>query len=195
VDPSHQILTILEDALAVKDAFIRPQVDKIRETAELLAIVLAAGGKLLVFGNGGSAADAQHMAAEFVNRFRLERRPLPAIALTTDTSVITSIGNDCGFDQIFAKQVQALGRAGDVALGISTSGNSPNVLKAIQTAAGLGLLTIALTGGGGGALASAADRVFCVPSAVTARIQEAHITLVHIWCDLVERILFPQTAP
>ena len=194
MDPTHQILAILEDALAVKDAFIRPQVDKIRETADLLTIALAAGGKLLIFGNGGSAADAQHMAAEFVNRFRLERRPLPAIALTTDTSVITSIGNDYGFDQIFAKQVQALGRAGDVALGISTSGNSPNVLRGIQTAAGRGLLTIALTGGGGGALASAADRVFCAPSAVTARIQEAHITLVHIWCDLVERNLFPQAA-
>ena len=194
MDPTHQILAILEDALAVKEAFIRPQVDKIRETADLLAIVLAAGGKLLIFGNGGSAADAQHMAAEFVNRFQVERQPLPAIALTTDTSVITSIGNDYGFDHIFAKQVQALGRAGDVALAISTSGNSPNVLRAVQMAAGQGLLTIALTGGDGGALAAAADRTFCVPSAVTARIQEAHITLVHIWCDLVERILFPQAA-
>lgn len=194
MDPTHRILAILEDALAVKDAFIRQQVDKIRESAELLATVLAAGGKLLIFGNGGSAADAQHMAAEFINRFQLERQPLPAIALTTDTSVITSIGNDYGFDQIFSKQVQALGRAGDVALGISTSGNSRNVLRAIQTAAERGLLTIALTGSGGGDLAAQADLVFCAPSAVTARIQEAHITLVHIWCDLVERILFPEAA-
>jgi D-sedoheptulose 7-phosphate isomerase len=193
VDPTHQILTILEDSLAVKDAFIRQQLDKIRESAELLATTLAAGGKLLIFGNGGSAADAQHMAAEFINRFQVERQPLPAIALTTDTSVITSIGNDYGFDQIFSKQVQALGRAGDVALGISTSGKSPNVLRAIQTAAAQGLTTIALTGGSGD-LAAQADLVFCVPSAVTARIQEAHITLVHIWCDLVERILFPQAA-
>ncbi|MFO7497081.1 MAG: D-sedoheptulose 7-phosphate isomerase [Desulfobacterales bacterium] len=193
MDPTHQILTILEDSLAVKDAFIRQQLDKIRESAELLATTLAAGGKLLIFGNGGSAADAQHMAAEFINRFQVERQPLPAIALTTDTSVITSIGNDYGFDQIFSKQVQALGRAGDVALGISTSGKSPNVLRAIQTAAAQGLTTIALTGGSGD-LAAQADLVFCVPSAVTARIQEAHITLVHIWCDLVERILFPQAA-
>jgi D-sedoheptulose 7-phosphate isomerase len=131
VDPTHQILTILADALAVKDAFIRQQVEEIRAAADLLAATLAAGGKLLIFGNGGSAADAQHMAAEFINRFQLERQPLPAIALTTDTSVITSIGNDYGFDHIFSKQVQALGRAGDVALGISTSGNSPNVLQAI----------------------------------------------------------------
>jgi D-sedoheptulose 7-phosphate isomerase len=194
VDPTHQILTILEDSLAVKDAFIRQQLDKIRESAELLATTLAAGGKLLIFGNGGSAADAQHMAAEFINRFQVERQPLPAIALTTDTSVITSIGNDYGFDQIFSKQVQALGRAGDVALGISTSGKSPNVLRAIQTAAAQGLTTIALTGGSGD-LAAHADLAFCVPSAVTARVQEAHITLVHIWCDLVERILFPQAVP
>lgn len=195
MDPTHQILTILADALAVKDAFIRQQVEEIRAAADLLATTLAAGGKLLIFGNGGSAADAQHMAAEFVNRFQLERQPLPAIALTTDTSVITSIGNDYGFDHIFSKQVQALGRAGDVALGISTSGNSPNVLRAIQTAAAQGLLTIVLTGGGGGELAGKADHVFRVPSAVTARVQEAHITLVHIWCDLVERILFPQAVP
>lgn len=195
MDPTHQILTILEDALAVKDAFIRQQVEEIRAAADLLAATLAAGGKLLIFGNGGSAADAQHMAAEFINRFQLERQPLPAIALTTDTSVITSIGNDYGFDHIFSKQVQALGRAGDVALGISTSGNSPNVLQAIQTAAARGLLTIVLTGGGGGELVGKADLAFCVPSAVTARVQEAHITLVHIWCDLVERILFPQAVP
>ena len=194
MDPNRQILTILEDALSVKDAFIRQQVDKIRQSAELLATALAAGHKLRIFGNGGSAADAQHMAAEFINRFQLERQPLPAIALTTDTSVITSIGNDYSFEEIFSKQVQALGRTGDVALAISTSGNSPNVVRALQVAADQGLLTIALTGGGGGKLATLADLAFCVPSPVTARIQEGHITLVHIWCDLVERILFPEAV-
>ena len=145
--------------------------------------------KLLIFGNGGSAADAQHIAAEFVNRFCIERRPLAAIALTTDTSIITSIGNDYHFDQIFAKQLRALGAADDVAIGISTSGNSPNVLAAVTAAREMGLYTIGLTGRGG-RLAETAELVYPVASDITARIQETHITLMHVLCDLVDRILF-----
>jgi D-sedoheptulose 7-phosphate isomerase len=145
----------------------------------------------LIFGNGGSAADAQHIAAEFINRFRIERPPLAALALTTDSSVLTSIGNDYQFDLIFDKQVRALGREGDVAWGISTSGNSRNVIEAVQTARRQGLTTIAMTGRGG-RLAVSADLVFSVDSDVAARVQEAHRTLAHLLCELVERILFPE---
>lgn len=148
------------------------------------------GGKLLIFGNGGSAADAQHLAAEFVNRFRLERRPLPAVALTTDTSVITSVSNDYDFDQVFSKQVEALAKPGDVVLGISTSGNSPNVLKALSAARDIGAKTVALTGGTGGTMGRWADLVLRVDSADTPRIQEVHIFLEHLLCDLVEQRLF-----
>jgi D-sedoheptulose 7-phosphate isomerase len=148
------------------------------------------GGKLLICGNGGSAADAQHLAAEFVNRFRLERRPLPAIALTTDTSVITSVSNDYDFDQVFSKQVEALAGPGDIVLGISTSGNSPNVLKALSAAREIGAKTVGLTGGTGGAMERWSDLVLCVDSSDTPRIQEVHIFLEHLLCDLVEQRLF-----
>ncbi len=146
----------------------------------------AAGGKLLIFGNGGSAADAQHMAAELVGRFERERAALPAIALTTDTSILTSIGNDYGFDRVFARQVEGLGRAGDLALGISTSGRSANVVAALVAARGLGLRTVALTGRDGGAAARASDVHINVPDRSAARVQEVHRTLIHAICDLVE---------
>ena len=157
--------------------------------ATTIAEAFKAGRKLLLFGNGGSAADAQHIAAEFINRFLIERPPLPAIALTTDTSVLTSIANDYAFDEIFSKQVKALGRKGDVALGITTSGSSGDVLKALRAAKKLGMTTIALTGEGGKA-ASLSDIALQIPSRSTPRIQEAHIAVGHILCELVDKILF-----
>lgn len=185
------VLDILRESVSVKESFITSHADKILRAADQTAACLASGHKILIFGNGGSAADAQHIAAEFVNRFRIERPPLAAIALTTDTSIITSIGNDYHFDEIFVKQVQAIGHKDDIALGISTSGNSPNVAKAMKTAREMGLLTFALTGRGGGKLAELADMLFAVDSGVTARIQESHITFGHILCELTDRILFP----
>ena len=148
------------------------------------------GGKLLLFGNGGSAADARHVAAELVGRFQRERAALAAIALTADTSVLSSIGNDYAFERVFARQVEALGRQGDVAFGISTSGRSPNVLAGLTTARERGLRTLALTGGDGGAIGKAADTHLNVASDSTARVQEVHRTLLHAICDLVERGLF-----
>jgi D-sedoheptulose 7-phosphate isomerase len=183
------VLDGLAESLAVKERFFRSNLDLIVAGVDRITECLVSQHKLLIFGNGGSAADAQHIAAEFVNRFQLERRPLPAIALTTDTSIITSIGNDYHFDQIFAKQLEALGCRGDVALGISTSGNSPNVVRAMQSAQQMGLYTIGFTGRGG-QLAQFADLVLAVASEATPRIQETHITLAHILCDLVERNLF-----
>ena len=162
---------------------------EIAAAAEAIAEAFKAGRKLLLFGNGGSAADAQHIAAEFMNRFLIERPPLPAVALTTDTSVLTSIANDYSFDEIFSKQVKALGKKGDVALGITTSGSSPNVLKALRVAKRLGMITIALTGEGGKA-ASLADIPLQIPSRSTPRIQEAHIAVGHILCDLTDTFLF-----
>ncbi|HSO19507.1 MAG TPA: SIS domain-containing protein, partial [Desulfosarcina sp.] len=143
------ITTILEDSIRVKRQAVSTQTDTLIAAADMLATCLVSGHKILLFGNGGSAADAQHIAAEFVNRFQIERRPLAALALTTDTSVITSIGNDYAFDQIFAKQVQALGRRDDVAWGLSTSGNSPNVVAGLQAARDMGLRCLGMTGQGG----------------------------------------------
>jgi len=183
------ILNILQQSIEVKNRFIKNNIDLIIKGADMIARNIASGHKILVFGNGGSAADAQHIAAEFVNRFQIERPPLPAIALTTDTSIITSIGNDYHFDEIFARQVRALGKKDDIAIGISTSGNSKNVIKAINTAKNMELLTIGIMGNRG-KLAECADLVFSVESSITARIQETHITLGHILCELVERILF-----
>ena len=182
---------ILRDSIAVKEQAIGKQREIIREAAARLADCVAAGHKILLFGNGGSAADSQQIAAEFVNRFRIERRPLGAIALTTDTSALTAIGNDYHFDEVFVKQIQALGRDGDIAWGISTSGGSPNVLRGVETAKDMGLFTLGMTGSGG-KLAEAADLVLRVESDSTARVQETHITMAHILCELVDRILFPQ---
>lgn len=185
------ILNALRESLEVKDRFIKNNINLIQKGADILSTCITSGHKILIFGNGGSAADAQHIAAEFVNRFQIERPPLAALALTTDTSIITSIGNDYHFDEIFSKQIRALGKKDDIAIGISTSGNSKNVIRAINAGRKIGMFTIGLTGSGG-ELAECADLVFAVKSDKTARIQEAHITLGHILCDLVERILFPE---
>ena len=160
------------------------------QAAELTANCLRSGGKILLCGNGGSAADSQHLAAEFVGRFVKERKALPAMALTTDTSILTSIGNDYSFDKVFSRQVEALGAANDILFGISTSGNSPNVLAAVTTARGLGLKTIGLAGKDGGALAKSVDLPLVVRSTNTARVQECHITIGHIICELVEDWMF-----
>ncbi len=161
---------------------------------EALVTAFQNGKKLMIFGNGGSAADAQHMAAEFVNRFLIDRRPLPAMALTTDSSILTSIGNDFSFDDIFVKQIQALGQAGDIALGISTSGNSPNVVKAIDQARAMGLITAVLTGGHGGKLLGLADIGLNVPTSFTPHIQEAHLWAEHLVCQLVDEAMFGAPA-
>jgi D-sedoheptulose 7-phosphate isomerase len=158
----------------------------VAQAAAAIRSALDAGGTLLVFGNGGSAADAQHMAAELVGRFRRDRGGIAAIALTTDTSALTSIANDYGFARVFARQVEALGRQGDVALGISTSGESANVVSALEAAARQGLLTIALTGRDGGAAGKAAALHLNVPEESAARTQEVHITLIHALCELIE---------
>ena len=184
------IKQILSDSQAVIHAFIQAYTTRIITLSEKIAATFLRDGKLLICGNGGSAADAQHMAAEFVNRFQLERPPLPAMALTTDTSVITSIGNDYSFEEIFSKQVKALGMEGDVLLSISTSGDSKNVLKAVETARNQGLYTAALLGKDGGKLRKMVDMPLVVSCDVTARIQEAHILAEHMICHLVDYILF-----
>ena len=179
----------VEDSITAKKEFFAGNIEKIESCAARMAKAIQQGQKLLLFGNGGSAADCQHIAAEFLNRFQMERRPLPAISLTTDTSVITSIGNDYSFEDIFSKQIQALGKKGDIALGITTSGNSPNVIKAIREAKEMGLFIVGFSGNKG-RLKQLCDVPFCVDSDTTARIQEVHILLAHILCDLTERILF-----
>jgi phosphoheptose isomerase len=161
--------------------------ERVLEAAAAMVEALRGGGKLVLFGNGGSAADAQHIAAELVGRFQRERPALAALALTTDTSVLTSIANDYAFERVFARQVEALGRSGDVALGISTSGDSPNVVAALETARALQMRTIALTGRDGGSVGRAAAIHVNVPGQDTARVQEVHRTLLHVICDLVER--------
>jgi D-sedoheptulose 7-phosphate isomerase len=163
---------------------------QIVQAAQAIINCLQAGGKLLFFGNGGSAADAQHLAAEFVGRFVMERRGLPAIALTTDSSILTSIGNDYGYENVFARQIEALARPGDVAIGISTSGNSPNVLAGLNKAKEFGASTIGLSGRDGGSLANIVDFAIVVRSQQTARVQECHIAIGHILCELVETELF-----
>lgn len=191
------VRTAFEASAEIMVRFGKENASRIAGVANRMAEAIKQGGKILFCGNGGSAADAQHLAAEFVNRFQRDRRALPAIALTTDTSVLTSIGNDRGFDQIFSRQVEALARAGDLLVAISTSGNSPNVLRAVEVAQALGVLTVGLCGGSGGALARTADEAFVVPSPETPRVQETHITLGHVWCGLVEDLLLGEarTAP
>jgi len=180
------------ESILLKSRFAVEQGDQVVAAAQMLAGVLKAGGRVFLFGNGGSAADAQHLAAEFVNRFQVERPPLAALALTTDTSIITAVANDYDFAQVFAKQLRALGRAGDVALGISTSGASANVVEGLKVARELGMRTLALSGGDGGLVARAAELALVVPSSDTPRIQEVHITIGHVLCDLVDFLLFPE---
>lgn len=184
------IKKVLADSLKVKETFINDNVSDLILLADKIAQAFTNDRKLMLCGNGGSAADSQHIAAEFVNRFMLERPPLPALALTTDTSVITSIGNDYSFDDIFSKQVKALGMEGDVLLAISTSGNSENILKAAKDAQARGIYVAGLTGVDGGKLADLVDLALIVKSNVTARIQEGHILAGHIVCQLVDHILF-----
>jgi D-sedoheptulose 7-phosphate isomerase len=180
------VLKAFNDSAAVKQQFVRDHADRIVEVAKLIVRAFREGHKVLLFGNGGSATDAAHVAAEFVGRYKRERTPLPAIALATDIAAITCIANDYGYDELFARQVRAHGQKGDIAIAISTSGNSPNVLKGVAAAKEGGLTTVAWTGGTGGKLAALADFAFVVPSSVTARIQESHITLGHVLCELTE---------
>jgi D-sedoheptulose 7-phosphate isomerase len=163
---------------------------EIVRAAEAVAETFAVGGKLYIFGNGGSAADAQHLAAEFINRFQIERPPLPAAALTTDTSVLTAIANDYSFQDVFAKQIKALGRPEDAALGLTTSGTSANVISALSAAKRLGMKTLAMTGAGGGEARGLVDVLLAVDSVETPRIQEVHIIWGHVICALVDYILF-----
>ncbi len=188
---------IVSDALInsvkAKEAFVKESDKAIVDLACQMVMTIREKGKILIFGNGGSAADAQHMAAEFVNRFLINRKPMAAIALTTDTSTITAIGNDFSFAEIFSKQVQALGKPEDLALGISTSGNSGNVIKAIEVAKEIGMRTAVLTGGlagDGGELGQLADITLNVPASKTAHIQEVHLWVEHLLCELVEREIF-----
>ncbi|MBV5306247.1 MAG: D-sedoheptulose 7-phosphate isomerase [Desulfobulbaceae bacterium] len=187
------LLTSLKNSILAQESFALEQGEVIIALAREMVKVIGQGGKILLFGNGGSAADAQHLAAEFVNRFLINRRPMAALALTTDSSVLTAVGNDFSFDEIFVKQVQALGKPEDLALGISTSGGSINVLKALEVAREIGMVTAALTGGlagDGGLVGRAADFVLNVPSDKTPHIQEAHIWAEHLLCELVEREIF-----
>ena len=182
----------LQDHSGVIETIERQLVPAIAAAGDLLANALAGGKKLLVMGNGGSAADAQHLAAEIVGRFRMERRGLPAIALTTDTSILTAVGNDYGFDMVFRRQVEALAAEGDVVVGISTSGSSANVRAALLLAGEMGCRTIGLLGRDGGDIRDCVEIALTVPGHDTPRIQEGHITIIHIICDLVEQRLFGQ---
>jgi len=184
------IIRNFKESSRLKEVFVGENLGKIVKVVDVITAALKKGNKILLFGNGGSAADAQHLAAEFVNRFLIERPPLPAIALTTDSSVLTSIGNDYDFAEIFSKQVRAIGQPGDIAWGFSTSGNSPNVLKALETAKKLDMTTIAMTGRDGGAIAKAADHFLNVSSSHTPRVQEVHITAGHVICEMVDYKLF-----
>jgi phosphoheptose isomerase len=178
---------------------LRQQEDEIQQLGDRLIACLQGGHRIFLCGNGGSAADAQHIAAEMVCRFETQRRALPAIALTTDTSALTAIGNDLGYDQVFARQVEALARPGDVLIGLSTSGNSRNVIAAVQQAKEMGVATLGLLGGvgdrRGGELLNLVDYALLVPSDTTARIQECHILVGHIWCAMVDVAFIPQNKP
>ncbi|MBI5347289.1 MAG: D-sedoheptulose 7-phosphate isomerase [Candidatus Aenigmarchaeota archaeon] len=184
-----QIEKEIRESISVKERCI-PLAGDVERTATEIISCLKSGNKVMLCGNGGSAADCQHVAGEFVNKFRFERKPLPAIALTTDSSILTCIGNDSSFDDVFEKQVDALGNKGDVLIGISTSGNSKNVIRAFEKAKEKGIRTVALTGASGGRLKDCSDMLLNVPSSDTPRIQEAHITMLHIICGLVEQAIF-----
>jgi D-sedoheptulose 7-phosphate isomerase len=188
----ERIRQIARESIEAKRAFFDSRADTVARAAELLIESIKSGGKVLIFGNGGSAADAQHIAAELVNRLNYDRPPIAAIALTTDTSILTSVGNDSAFDDLFERQWRALGRAGDIAIAISTSGNSPNVLRAVEAARALGIKTIGLAGRDGGKLAPLVDLAIIVETDSTQRVQETHITIGHILCELIEDALFPQ---
>ena len=187
----EKIRKIAQESIETKRKFFDSNAEKIDAAADIIIESLASGGKLMIFGNGGSAADAQHIAAELVNRLGRDHPPIAAIALTTDTSILTSVANDASFDDLFERQLLALGRRGDVVLAISTSGNSPNVLQAVCAAGERGMKTIGLTGKGGGELARICNLALIVDSDSTQRIQETHITVGHILCELIEDALYP----
>jgi len=184
-----RIKDIFLQSIQIKEELLHKNLNQIIEIADLIIDALKKNGKAILFGNGGSAADSQHIAAELVGRFKRDRTPLAALSLTTNTSVLTSLANDYGFEVVFAKQVEALGEKNDVAIGISTSGKAKNVALGLKQAKKMGLKTVALTGGDGGDIAKLADVSLIVPSSITARIQEAHITIGHIICELVEETL------
>jgi len=188
-----KIKDILLESIQVKEELLRTSIGKIIEITDIVIDRLKKNGKVILFGNGGSASDSQHIAAELVGRFKKDRTGLAAIALTTNTSILTALANDYGYEIVFAKQIEALGQKNDVAVGISTSGKAKNVVLAIKQARKMGLKTVALTGADGGELAKLADVSLVVPSSVTARIQEAHITIGHIVCELVEQAICQET--
>jgi D-sedoheptulose 7-phosphate isomerase len=187
-----RVSKMIEASIATKQSLLGDTevVSTIAKVSEILVNALKQGNKVLLFGNGGSAADAQHIAAELVGRFAFDRPALPALALSVNTSCVTAIGNDYGFDQVFSRQIEALARSGDVAIGITTSGNSPNVLLAVSSAKKMGLRTIGLTGRAGGKLKNSVDYCICAPSNETPRIQECHILIGHIISELVESEIF-----
>lgn len=186
---TERIQQVVAESLGVKKRFFDEHAPSLVALADAIAMRVRRGGKVLVFGNGGSAADAQHFAGELVGRFTKEGPPIPAIALTTDTSIITAVGNDYGYEHIFKRQVEAHARPDDIAVGISTSGNSKNVLEAMAVAKSRGLLTVAMTGEGGGRLGALVDHLFAAPSRDTPRIQEVHHLMNHILCELLEERL------
>jgi len=190
-DLSNSMREAFLESGRIKRDFQDSQSDQMERAVTEVVATFRRGNKVLLLGNGGSASDAQHLAAEWVGRYRRERAALPAIALTANSSDLTAIGNDYGFDEVFARQVEAHGRPGDLLLAISTSGNSPNALKAVVEARAREMFSIGLTGKGGGELAKSVDLALVVPSSVTARIQEAHITFCHVLCELVDDALFP----
>ena len=179
----------LQEHLEAIQGLLQTRLAEIESSGELICAALDQGHKILLCGNGGSAADAQHIAAELVGRYELQRRAWPSIALTTDTSALTALSNDFGFEEVFARQVRALAGQGDVLIALSTSGTSPNVIRAVEVATNLGCQTVALTGGTGEPLASLCDISVNVPSQRTSRIQEAHITIGHLWCEMVDALL------
>ena len=185
----ERIKDILLESIQVKEEILRNQIGQIAEIAQLMIDCLKKDGKVIVFGNGGSASDSQHIAAELVGRFKKDRSALAGIALTTNTAILTSLANDYGYDVVFSRQVEALGKKNDVVLGISTSGKAKNVALGIKQAKKMGIKTVALSGGDGGEIVKLADVSLVVPSKITARIQEAHITIAHIICEMIEQEL------
>ncbi len=185
----ERIVSAFKESAQVKLAFVEDNKERIHEVGSIMATAVKEGNKIILFGNGGSAADAQHIAAEIVGRFKKERNALPAIALTTDTSILTAVGNDYGFETIFERQVEALCLPGDVAIGITTSGNSENVIRGLRKAHDLGATTVAFTGRNGGKVVEVAHYSFIVPSYETPRIQECHITLGHVLCEIIDELV------
>lgn len=188
----EKIKAELKESIEIKNLVLKSLVPQIEKAANWMIEALRAGNKIMFFGNGGSAADAQHLAAEIVGRYRKDRKALPAISLTTDTSILTAVSNDYGFETIFAREIEALAKSGDIAFGISTSGNSRNVLEGLGKAKELGCKTIGLLGCDGGRIAEVVDLAIIVPCRATPRIQESHITIGHILCSLIEQEIFPQ---